>query len=163
MERYAALGPDFLTWMLVRSGEEGALTTPSEPGLQVALMGPMVFTSATGEATKVTLAGDEAPASPEVRAALRQGKRVARTKIEFTAVDAKWIFTLEGETFDIKSAKLPVPKMPDQDEYMTMRVQAAQHLVAIVHELFETFLSARLDPAKWAEEITSWREFAEAG
>ncbi|MEQ8821523.1 MAG: hypothetical protein RLY93_14890 [Sumerlaeia bacterium] len=156
MERYATLGPDFLTYLCVRSSQ-GTLDPPaSEPGLTLALMGPMVFASDTGEATKVTLAGDEASAAPEVEAALRQGKRLIRGKVEMKAQDAVWNFTLDGETFDMKSMKLPVPKVADADEYMALRVQAIQHLAMLINDLFEAFLPIRLDAELWRAEVEGW-------
>lgn len=160
MDRYGTLGPDFLTWLCVHTRRGDLGPVPSEPGLQVMLMGPMLFTSETGEATKMTLAGDEAASAPEVDAALRQGKRLMRTKMDFTVMDAKYVFTLDAETFDLRSIKLPVPKLPDLDEYLTMRVQATQHLARLVSELFEQFLPLRLDVAAWRDEVESWKSAA---
>ncbi len=156
LDRYGSVGPDFLTWMCVRWLGEGVPPPPSEPGLQISFMGPVVLGSQTGEATKITFNGDDAPSAPEVQAALRQGKRMLRSKVVFTAQDASWQFTLDAETFDLKSIKLPVPKMPDLDEYMAMRVQATQHLSRMVEELFEAFLPIRLDPVVWKSEVESW-------
>jgi hypothetical protein len=155
-QRYGALGPDFLTWLLIHADEQDLPESPTEPGLQVSLMGPMLFRSDLGEATKISLSGDEAPAAPEVRAALRQGKRLSRCGLLFTVMDAAYQFVLDAETFDLKSVKLPVPKIPDIDEYMVARIQALQHLTRLVHELFDAFLAVRLDPARWADELASW-------
>ena len=158
LDRYGSLGPDFLTWLAVHCEEEGFAGTPSEPGLSASVLGPMVFTSDTGEATKMSLAGDEAAAAPEVLAALRAGKRLSRARVQLNAQDAEWLFTLEAESFDLKSVKLPVPKVPDLDEYMSLRIQALQHLDRLIYELFEKFLTVRLDPETWKEEAASWRK-----
>lgn len=156
MERYASLGPDFLTWLAAR-GPEGTLPPiPSEPELTVGVKGPLLFEAAHGEATKITLAGEEAPTAPEVDAAMKVGKRLRRAKLEFAVVDAIWSFTLDAETFDVKSVKLPVPKIADEGEYLKARVQALQHLTRLLEELFEAFLGVRLDPAAWREEVVSW-------
>lgn len=158
LERYAALGPDFLTWLAVRS-LRGDLPAPeSEPGMEVQLLGPITLAASHGEATKVTLAGDEAASAPEVQSALRQGKRLLRAKVQFDIVDMQYVFTLDAETFDLRSVKLPVPKVPDLDEYLRMRIQALQHLDRVVRELFEVFLPVRLEPAAWKAEVTSWNE-----
>lgn len=153
MDRYGTLGPDFLTWLLVHVRRDDLPKPPSEPGLDVSLFGPMMLASESGEATKITLAGEEAAAAPEIEAALRAGKRLMRSKIEFNAQESKWTFALDAETFDLKSMKLPVPKVADLDEYMTMRVQAAQHLAHLIDEMFELFLAVRLDAALWREEL----------
>lgn len=158
LERYGSLGPDFLTWFALHCDEEGFAATPGEPGLSAAVLGPMVFASDTGEATKMSLAGDEAAAAPEVAAALRAGKRLVRARIQLAAQDAEWTFTLDAETFDLRSAKLPVPKVPDLDEYLMLRIQALQHLDLLVRELFEKFLALRLDPTAWKAEVGTWRK-----
>lgn len=160
MDRYGSLGPDFLTWVGVHVGREDLPAPASEPGLQASVLGPVVLASELGEATKVTLAGEEAASSPEFAAALRAGKRLMRARLEFTAQDAKWLFTLDAETFDLRSIKLPVPKLPDLDEYLMMRVQATQHLARLVDELFEQFLVLRLDAARWKEELAAWQNGA---
>ena len=156
LDRYGSLGPDFLTWLAVHAGEEGFAGTPSEPGLMVTVLGPMVFQSDTGEATKMSLAGDEAASAPEVLAALRAGKRLTRAKLQLNAQDAEWVLTLDGETFDFRGLKLPVPKVADLDEYLSLRIQATQHLDLLIRELFEKFLAVRLDPAAWKDEAKSW-------
>lgn len=160
MERYATMGPDFLTWLAVRVIQDTVPAPASEPGLKFDVLGPLVLGSTLGEATKITLAGDEAVAAPEVRAALREGKRLYRAKLVFTAQDSVWTFSLDAESFDLKSVKLPVPKVPDLDEYLHLRIQALQHLNVLVLELFELFLPIRLDPALWREEVAAWRSLA---
>ena len=157
MERYATMGPDFLTWLAIRVLRGDVPAPPSEPGLKVDMLGPLVLGSAMGEATKITFAGDEAAAAPEVRAALREGKRLYRAKLIFTAQDAIWNFTLDAETFDLRSVKVPVPKVPDLDEYLHLRLQALQHLNHLVLELYEIFLPMRLEPGQWRDEVLSWR------
>lgn len=156
MDRYGPLGPDFLTWLAASVRAGNLPSPPSEPGMQVDLRGPLLFEAPFGDATKMTLAGADAGTAPEVSAALRQGKRLRRARLEFTVVDARWEFTLDAETFDLRGAKLPVPKVPDLDEYLRMRVQALQHLARIVEELFELFLAVRLDAARWKEEVGNW-------
>ncbi len=160
LDRYGSVGPDFLTWLCVRWMRDDVPAPPSEPGLQVSFLGPVVLGSETGEATKISFSGEDAPSAPEVQAALRQGKRLLRSKLVFTAQDASWQFTLDAETFDLKSIKLPVPKLPDLDEYMAMRVQATQHLARLVEELFELYLPIRLDAVVWKSEVESWKQAA---
>lgn len=158
LDRYEALGLDFLTYLAVESLRDTLPAPPSEPGLIVVPKGPLVMESSLGEATKVTLAGDEAAASPEFVTALMNGKRLVRCKFEFTAQDATWVFTLDGRTFDLKSIKLPVPKVADLNEYITLRVQASQHLFHLVNELYDEFLLLRCDPERWPQCVEQWAE-----
>lgn len=159
-EKYAALGPDFLTFLLVRVLEDEVPPPPSEPGLKVDIQGPMLFTGDEGEARKVTLAGEEAAGAPEVLSALRQGKRLRRAKLILTAVTDTYAFTIDADTFDLKGIKLPVPPIPDLDEYLSMRVQSTQRLHQLVDELFEGFLQVRLTPDEWKAELARWKKLA---
>lgn len=157
-QRYASLGPDFLTWLLVRVLDDDVPPPPSEPGLKVDIQGPLLFVGEGGEAKKVTLAGEEAASAPEVASALRQGKRLARGKVIFNAQEDAWAFTLEGETFDLRSIKLPVPAIANRDEYVRMRVESTARLFHLVDDMFEIFLTVRLEPEGWKTEIESWKK-----
>lgn len=160
-QRYAALGPDFLTWLLVRVLEDDIPAPPSEPGLKVDIQGPLLFIGDGGEATKVTLAGEEAAAAPEVQSALRQGKKLARGKVLFSVMEDTWTFTLDAETFDLRSIKLPVPPVPDAEQNLHMRVEATMRLMLLIDEMFEGFLTIRLNPEGWKSEAEKWRKKAQ--
>jgi hypothetical protein len=160
-QRYASLGPDFLTWLMVRVLDDELPQPPSEPGLKIDIQGPLLFVAEGGEATKVTLAGEEAASAPEVASALRQGKRLNRAKVLFTAVEDTWSFTLDAETFDLKSVKVPIPPIPDRDEYMVMRIESMAHLYYLLDEVFEIFLSLRLNEESWKDEATRWKKIAQ--
>lgn len=158
MERYGHFGPDFLTWMLCCwiSGEEQP--TPSEPGLQIKFASSITMSAVSSEAEKVSLAGESAADSPELRTALREGKRVAKAALVLTAHDNDWKFILDAETFGFGSATLPVPKIPDANEYLSLRIDAIVHLRNIVHELFDAFMAIRTNPDSWKVVVESWSD-----
>lgn len=151
-QKYAALGPDFLTWILVHVLQSDLPVPEDNPALKVDLQGPMLFQSEGGEARKISFTGDEAAAAPEVLSALRQGKKLTRAKLVFSVVEDTWAFTLDAETFDLKSMKLPVPAIADLDEYLSMRVQSTVRLYQMLDDLFEVFLRFRLDAEAWFDE-----------
>lgn len=156
-QKYAALGPDFLTWLLVHVLEDDFPRPASEPGLKIDIQGPLLFISEDGEARKVTLTGEEAAGAPEVTSALRQGKKLTRAKLIFTAQEDTWAFTLDAEFFDLRSIKLPVPTVPDINQYLQMRIEATMRLYSLVDEIFQDlFLPLRLSPEVWKEEAKSW-------
>ena len=159
-QKYAALGPDFLTWLLVRVLDTDVPPPPSEPGLKIDIKGPLLFVGEGGEATKVTLAGEEAASAPEVSSALRQGKKLHRAKLIFNANEDAWQFTLDAEFFDLKGIKLPVPSLADEGEYLSMRIQSTMRLYQLVDELYEAFLVLRLDPEAWKDEAAKWKKKA---
>jgi hypothetical protein len=156
-QRYAALGPDFLTWMLARVLDGESPKPPSEPDLDVDIQGPLLFVGEGGEARQVTLAGEEAASAPEVFSALREGKRLSRAKLLFTVHEDTWRFTLDATTFDVKSVKLPVPSIPDTAEFVRLRSESLMRLYQLIDELFEAFLPLRLEPQTWRDEVNSWR------
>jgi hypothetical protein len=160
-QKYAALGPEFLTWLLVRVLADEYERPASEPGLKIDIQGPLLFVGEEGEAKKVTLAGEEAAAAPEVISALRQGKKLSRARLLFTAQEDTWAFTLDAELFDLKSIKLPVPPVPDLNLYLQMRVEATMRLYSLVDELFQDiFLPLRLSPEAWKKEAAGWVKLA---
>lgn len=162
-DRYKSLGPEFLTWLYVHIQGEDLPAPESEPGLKISMLGPVVMTSETGEATKMSLAGEEAAAAPELRSGLKAGKRIAQARLQFEVHGDTWVFSLHGETFDFRGMKLPVPKIADADESLAMRVQATQRLSLLVGEMFEAFLLVRLDPAAWKQEAARWKKLATGG
>ncbi len=95
-----------------------------------------------------------------MKSALRQGKRLARAKFIFTAMEDTYAFTLDAETFDLKSIKLPVPKIPDLSSYFVMRLEATARLFLYMDELFEGFLQVRLNPEAWKGEAERWKKAA---
>jgi hypothetical protein len=159
-QRYAALGPDFLTWFLVHVLEDDLPALASEPGLKADIQGPLLFASEGGEARKVTLAGDEAASAPEVLAALREGKKLMRARVLLNAMEDQYAFTLDAETFDLRSIKLPVPSLADLNAYFDMRMEALARLFMYVDEYFEGFLQLRLDPEMWKAEAALWKKVA---
>ncbi|MCC5876107.1 MAG: hypothetical protein JJU11_07810 [Candidatus Sumerlaeia bacterium] len=160
MNQYGSLGPDFLTWLLVRVLKDDMVPPPSEPALTLDIKGPLAFAADGGEATKVTMAGDEAASAPEVFSALRQGKRLHRAKVEIHVGESNWTFTLDASTFDIKSAKLPVPNQIDLDSFLSLRVESIMALHHYIDEIYDMFLPYRLDPEAWKAEVSSWRQLA---
>lgn len=159
-QRYGALGPDFLTWLLVRILQDDVPKISSDAALKIDIQGPLLFAGEGGEATKVTMAGDEAAAAPEVLSALRQGKKLMRAKLLFDALEDQYVFTMDAETFDLKGIKLPVPALADLAQYFDMRVEALGRLYLYVDDLFEAFLQIRLSPQGWQEEGERWRAMA---
>lgn len=162
-QRYSALGPDFLTWVLVRVLNDDLPPLQAEPSLKVDIQGPLLFMAEGGEAKKINLSGDEAAMAPEVLSALRQGKKLIRTKLIFTAMEDTWQFTLDAETFDVRGVKLPVPAMSDIEKYFEMRLEALARLNLFIDEMFEGFLSLRLNPDEWKAEAAAWKKLAMKG
>lgn len=157
-ERYGALGPDFLTWLFARVVRTEPPECPLDALLEIDIHGPLVLEAAGGEATRVALAGEEAATAPEVRSALREGKRLVRAKLIFKSGTDEFQFTLDATTFDLRGLKVNVPKSADANQVLADRVAAMQRVFDLIDSLFEVFLPLRLDKAVWQEETERWRE-----
>lgn len=158
-ERYGSLGPDFLTWLFICSQADDPHPAITSLVQGVEFRGPIVLSGEGGEALKVSLSGDEAPNAPEVRSALAEGKRIVRSKLLLTIGADQFQCTLNGETFDLSGLKLPIPKTPDWELFLSDRIQAMQHLFGILDSLFEAFLAVRLAPDTWKEEAARWQRW----
>lgn len=159
-ERYGSLGPDFLTWLFVSTQTEGDNPSISQYVQEIEFRGPIVLMGEGGEALKVSLSGDEAPNAPEVRSALAEGKRIVRSKLLLTVGADQFQCTLNAESFDLSGLKLPIPKTPDWELFLSDRIQAMQHLYGILDALFEAFLAIRLSPDLWKKEAELWLALA---
>ena len=60
----------------------------------------------------------------------------------------------------VTGESVPVPKVPDLDQYVADRVTAFQKLADTFDRLFEQFLSLRLSPENWKKEAAAWRRWA---
>ncbi|MDX2175132.1 MAG: hypothetical protein SF028_01550 [Candidatus Sumerlaeia bacterium] len=155
-EQYRPLGPDFLTWLAMSARAENAVTLADGTRLELEVRGPLALAAGGGEATKVTLAGDDAVGAPELRSALGEGKRLVKARLVLTEGADQYAFTFNAETFDLSALKVPVPRIPDLAQYATDRVTAMQHLFDVVERAYEEFLALRLAPEQWAETVESW-------
>ena len=63
-EQYRPLGPDFLTWLAMSARAENSVSLADGTRLELEIRGPLTLAAGTGEATKVSLAGDVAVGAP---------------------------------------------------------------------------------------------------
>lgn len=159
---YAPLGPDFLTWLLVGAINGMLAGSFDVPVPQIVFVGGLVFEGESGEVSKASFAGDDPAGSREVQAALASGMRLVRARVEMTDQDNTWSFTLDARTFDVTGAKLPVPKLPDLDEALSLRVQALQQALHLLHEMFAAWLPLRCDKTRWVATVNGWKAPTEA-
>lgn len=160
MQKYEAFGPDFLTWLFLRAREGEAAFGAKFPW-QVAFRGPLTFEGVGGEATKIALSGDEAADAAEAVSALREGKKLVKAKVVLSDSIDEFVFTINAHTFDLTGVKVPTPKLPDMDQYLSDRIVALQRLYDTIGELYERhFLPKRLSAKDWKKEVKGWRTLA---
>lgn len=130
---YGGRGREFLDWLGRFSGQD----LPA--GVRVDVTGPLVYESLHGEATRVTAVGEDALEAPEAVAARAEGKRLARARVRLTTSAGQFEATVDAESLVLSGARLPVPRLHDQDEALTMRLDAMENVVGALRGLFGVF------------------------
>ncbi len=161
MQEIEYLGGEFATWLLV---ETALGRGPGDWGecreCTVAVAGPIVLEGPGQGASQVALRGDDLLQSPELRAALAEGKHVRKVRLEVASEEDQWRGALDAKTLEWRSVGLEVPKLPDAGEYAFMRAQAFERLVRLLDEWFAAFLRRRMSPKKWEAALDGIRTFA---
>ena len=155
IEQKSFLGAEFLTWLWHKSEQEDGRIKLEKDDLpvEVSFESAMTLEADYGEATVQTLRGEAPGASAEARAALLEGKKIKRAKLRVVQGEMEWTFTIRGDTFDLGGVNLPAPKGLPIEEGLTLRLEAASRLFALIDKLYTAFLALRLDEESWAEEI----------
>lgn len=154
------LGLDFATWLLHRSvtgGNKVSLSKNLEFDLFV--LGPLTLVSDYGEATSITLQGDNPASSPEAGRALNEGKHVAKATMKIIHENQTYDFTFNALTFTCASMKLPpMPKQAPVDTLL-LRLDAFERFEEFWGRVYEEFLTLRLQDKAWKSETTRIRKW----
>ncbi|MBI1291859.1 hypothetical protein GC173_11540 [bacterium] len=124
-QRYPESGRNFVTDLLQDLIESG--------NSQVELHGPLVFQDGEG---KLTIQGEDAPHVPEVNTALHSGRKLTRATLVIQEREDKWRATLDADTFDLKGVLLPIPTLPNAEEYLSLRIQSLLRLFDLIDQLY---------------------------
>lgn len=102
-------GCDFLTWLMCFGETRGGMLKTSEGHAAVMVEGPLQFVKGdTGRGSKVTVVRQGEPMlSPETKAALVDGKKLARARVTLAIGDRAWSMTIDGCTMTIRGLRLP--------------------------------------------------------
>jgi len=161
MQEIEFLGGEFATWLLVETARERGPAGWGEcQPCTIEVLGPITLEGPGEGATHVVLRGDNLLQSPELRAALGEGKHVRKMKLGVDLEDEHWQGTLDAKTLEWRSAKVGVPPVPDVSEYAFMRTQAFERLTRFLDEWVAAFFRRRMDEQGWEQEIETIRTFA---
>jgi hypothetical protein len=141
-QRYKSNGREFATWLLCEYLSESFPKLESMPSLKGDIHGPLVLQDELG---KLTFQGEDAVDSPEVSAALAAHRQLAKATIALNEHEESWRFTFDSDTFDLKGCILPVPVIPDLNEFLSLRLQAMLRLYDMVDALYSHFLDLEAD------------------
>lgn len=156
------IGAEFLTWLWWGSQgdqvEEFGLNN-AHGAIEIGVRGPLHLESEESMATEAKFSGDRAPLSPDVAAALRDGKKL--TKCRLSVVIAGEVYQGVFNATDGTWTSLEVPPAPadlNRAEAFEHRVLRVERLaVEVMPALFKRFVGQRAsDGGKLVESIREW-------
>jgi hypothetical protein len=153
IQQKAFIGKEFLTWLWFRSERDKEIKVGRGNPIDIEILGPILLDAQYGDARASMLKGDSPATAPEAGTALLEGKKLKKAKMKWVREDVEWIFSMDGETFNISGLGIPNPgKLPFED-LMTMRVDMVLEFEQALQDLLETFMELRLDEKPWAQEL----------
>ena len=162
IQQKAFLGKEFLTWLWFRSETSGAIEMRGGKMAEVEIMGPIVLDAQYGDARMSTLKGESPATSPEAHASLLEGKKLKRAKLKFKRDDNEWIATLDGENFNLTGLAMPEAGRMPFDDLIAVRMEWVMEFENILADLFEAFMTLRMDTADWSGEVVKIHDWVKA-
>ncbi len=103
--------------------------------------------------------------SKETRAALRDGKRIAKCRIGVVHRDRQWGLTIDGDDLSVRSLQMPdvVTEEEAQDEREATQIIRASDLSEIqdiLDGLYVEYIRTRADSAEWAKCTSAMHHLA---
>lgn len=148
------LAQEFLTWLWFRCEVEGGEFDLDGGGVGIVVEDALQLASWEEEGTKTTLRGGTPTTRPEAASALGKGLMLRKAKLTLARGEREWRFTLDGETLDCLSIKVPEPPEGEEPEEgadpLAEKLALGEELRAIVDALYRSFLALRLT-ADWAK------------
>lgn len=149
VESHGFLGEEFLTWLWFRQEtDRGEHHLQGGRVASVMLDDLLTFAAPGGEATEQTLRRGAPTRTVEARAALRQGRRLAKARVLIAEGDRQWAMTMHGATFALSGVKLPADSEEAGNEQERSEERAGNWLGLheILLALYREFLRVRLEP-----------------
>jgi hypothetical protein len=107
LDDFAWLGREFLTWLLWRVDAGEPEFRAQGGAFSVGFGGRVRLSSNAGFATDLVLKGQSPAHGAEARAAVGSGHTLREAELRVARGDREWRFTLQADTLDVKSVKLP--------------------------------------------------------
>lgn len=155
------LGEEFLLWLwFLCENLEGEVVLHDGELAGVAIVDLIEFAALGDDDTVPRLNGGTPTRTPEARAALRRGRRVARLRLLVAVRDQQWTVTIDGPSLRCSGVRLPEdPEDCETAEDRTEhRCSSWADLHRVVRALFREFVCIRLSP-DWedaARRVAAW-------
>ena len=151
------LGSEFLTWLLAKSEiNSGDFELPGIGEFNL-LFDNKLTLSVEDETS--TFKG-EILSLEEARFALQKGKKVKEARLRFDIGDDNYFLTLNSETLQFKSVKIPGKFSPDEEECFYERTDTLQTVTNIIDGLLLHFVELRISDS-WDNELNQIQEWVE--
>lgn len=153
------LGREFLTWIWFLCEVEGGTFELPSGVVDMVVEDNLVLVGHDDEDSATQVKGGKPSQRPEAASALASGMTARRARLIAARGEREWSFTLDAETLDLRSVKVPNAEAEEPLEALTERLESAEELRKITEELYGKFLSLRLSDGwdgKEAERMRSW-------
>jgi hypothetical protein len=140
------LAQEFLTWLWFKCEVEGGeFELADSSGAAVVIEDALSLTSWDEDGTKASIRGGNPTLRPEAASALKAGLTLRKARLIAAKGDREWHFSLDGETLDLLSVKVPaLPEGDDAEDPLAEKLAAGEELRDLVDQLFGQFLGLRL-------------------
>lgn len=146
------LGREFLTWLLWKSESASPVIQFNGEPVCVLYGGQFTLKAVSGDVLEMTAKGAEAAYSQVIRFAMENGMLIHSARLKLSLGSEKeFLFTLDAQRMDIRSAKLPDLLTDDEDDRVQERIFLTERLGEVVQAIFVEFLGVRRSAA-WRKE-----------
>ena len=143
------LAQEFLTWLWFRSEVEGGEFDLDGRHVAVVIEDSLSLCGWDDEGPRTSLRGGNPTLRPEPAGALASGLMLHKARLIVAEGNREWQFTLDTESLDLLSVKVPaLDEDDDVEDPLAEKLGAGEWLRETVDGLFELFLELRLG-ADW--------------
>ncbi len=139
---FAFLGQEFLLWLFRKSCEDGSFSLEDQGlgEINLSVEETIDLVSIKGDGYSETIKSSEISELDSVRDSIRLGRLPASAKIRIIKGSLEWFFQLKTNPFKISSVKLPLTAEKENDEIISLRLNALTKLDLIMKALFNAYM-----------------------
>lgn len=149
------LGQEFAIWLWYRNAVEGGRRVDDD-GSSVLVDDSIQMAAEHGTAQNVTLKKGAPAESEAAYKALTDGMKPTKIKLRILNGDLEWLFTLNAQTLDFSSLKLPPIKGSNAVNYAADRMFLIEEALRFFDDRYAEFLHERMDADAITQTLGEW-------
>jgi len=159
--KFGLLGRDFLTWLYFRcETTQGQLTEAGE-GAEVFFDDALALMGEGDKPAVSSFRGDPSSMRSELAVALKQGKKIAKAKIQIVTGEGNWSLTLDTDEWLLRSLKMPTTMVDGSDPEAVLldRLALIERGEEVVEGIFGHYLGLRTDQKAYeamVQDLANW-------